>query len=43
MTTQTAPSDYYQQAEVLMLVNGMQPIDTVGADIEQTLQRRVAA
>lgn len=41
--TQTAAlSDYYRQAEVLMLIDGMQPMDTVGADIEQTLQRRVA-
>ena len=40
---QTAPlSDYYLQAGALLLIDGMQPMDTVYADIKKTLQKRVA-
>lgn len=40
---QTAPlSDYYKQAELLVGIDGMQPLDTVGMIIEQALQKRVA-
>jgi len=41
---QTAPvSDYYRQTGALLTVDGMQPMDTVEADIEQALQKRVMA
>jgi adenylate kinase len=41
---QTAPlSDYYQHTGALMPVDGMQPMDTVEAEIENKLQKRVAA
>ncbi len=40
---QTAPlSDYYKQTELLVGIDGMQPLDTVGTSIEQALQKRVA-
>jgi adenylate kinase len=42
--TQTAPlSDYYRQTGALLLIDGMQPMDTVEAEIEKALQKRVAA
>jgi adenylate kinase len=41
---QTAPlSDYYRQTGALLTIDGMQPMDTVEAEIEQALQKRVAA
>jgi len=40
---QTAPlSDYYKQTELLVGIDGMQPLDIVGTSIEQALQKRVA-
>ncbi|HLL26812.1 MAG TPA: adenylate kinase [Xanthobacteraceae bacterium] len=41
---QTAPlSDYYRRKGVLLVIDGMQPVDKVEADIEQALQARVPA
>ncbi|MCC6791612.1 MAG: adenylate kinase [Thermomicrobiales bacterium] len=41
---QTAPvSDYYRRTGALLTVDGMQPMDTVEAEIEQALQKRVMA
>ena len=41
---QTAPlSDYYRETGALLLIDGMQPMDTVEAEIEKALQKRVAA
>jgi adenylate kinase len=41
---QTAPvSDYYSRTGVLLCVDGMQPMDTVEAEIEKALQKRVMA
>lgn len=41
---QTAPlSDYYRNTGLLLLVDGMQSMDLVGADIKKALQKRVAA
>jgi adenylate kinase len=41
---QTAPlSDYYRETGALLLVDGMQPMDTVEAEIEKALQKRAAA
>jgi adenylate kinase len=41
---QTAPlSDYYRQTGALLPIDGMQPMDTVEAEIEKALQKRVAA
>ena len=41
---QTAPlSDYYRETGALLLIDGMQPMDTVEAEIEKALQERVAA
>lgn len=41
---QTAPlSDYYRETGALLLIDGMQPMDTVEAEIEKALQKRMAA
>ena len=41
---QTAPlSDYYSRTGALLAVDGMQPMDTVEAEIEKALQKRVMA
>ena len=41
---QTAPvSDYYRRTGALLSVDGMQPMDTVEAEIEKALQKRVMA
>lgn len=41
---QTAPlSDYYKHTGALMPIDGMQPMDRVEAEIENKLQKRVAA
>ena len=41
---QTAPlSDYYRETGALLLIDGMQPMDTVEAEIEKALQKRLAA
>lgn len=41
---QTAPlSDYYRETGALLRIDGMQPMDTVEAEIEKALQKRAAA
>jgi adenylate kinase len=41
---QTAPlSDYYRETGALLLIDGMQPMDAVEAEIEKALQKRAAA
>jgi adenylate kinase len=41
---QTAPvSDYYRKTGALLMIDGMQPMSTVEAEIEKGLQKRVAA
>jgi len=41
---QTAPvSDYYRKTGALVLIDGMKPMDTVEAEIEQALQKRAMA
>jgi adenylate kinase len=41
---QTAPlSDYYRETGALLLIDGMQPMDTVETEIEKALQKRAAA
>ncbi len=41
---QTAPlSEYYRQTGALLSIDGMQPMNTVEAEIEKALQKRAAA
>lgn len=41
---QTAPlSDYYRNTGLLLLIDGMQSMNSVGADIQEALQKRVTA